>query len=1258
MIAKLRLVFSITILFLSFYGAAQSSYWKDNDLKGSLKQAALNRFNIKEAKAFTLDETLFKQGLQKTAALKNSRNTVFFPDEKGVLIPFEIVEAQLFSEQLAKKYPSIKSYKGVGVKNKEVRIRFSVSHKGIQSMITSPGKEGALFMQKSEGNYILYSGKDHLSKDIDFVCKTTSKVSEQQASITAKLVDDQALRKFRIAVAASGEYTVFHGGTKIDALAAINATLTRVNGVFEQDLGVTLELIANTDDVIYLDPETDPFTGSLSSQAQNNFTSVIGEANYDIGHLFNQEDNSLDGNAGFIGSVCSDNRKGSGYTTFDSPEGDTYDIDLVAHEIGHQFGANHSFSYQSEGTTVQVEPASGTTIMAYAGITGINNVASNSDDYFHYVSIVQIREYLETVSCGETVVLTNAPPTLTPVQDYIIPKGTAFVLTGDAVDTDVGDVLTYTWEQIDNGVVTRTTFGPTNPSGATFRSLPPTTLPERYFPRLDRILSGNLTQTAPSIGEEWETVSTVERDLNFSLTVRDNALGGGQVVSDEVTVSVINGAGPFMMTSQTQTTSLVAGEVQTITWDVADTNLAPVSAATVDIFLSTDGGLTYPELLAENVPNNGSHAVVIPAFPTPTARIMIKASDNIFFAVNSTDFTITDSEIVLNFSELEYEICKPDDELTVTFNYETYLGFAEESTFSIVNLPTGLNAVFSPLTATATDTPVILTLSGITNLAVGLYPIQVLATSATVTKEVTLQLSVYDTSFTDVVLTSPVDGLQDTSKAILLEWEDNIQNTAYDVEIATDAAFTNIIESTTVPVNSYPPDALENDTEYFWRVKPKNSCDEGVFSTVGSFRTIQFNCKITEAFGLPLAISASGTPTITSKIAFYEDLPLADINVNLDIEHSFLADLVISLTSPTGTVVVLTSNSCGDSSDINATFDDDAMAFNCFGTPAINGLVKPLGSLSSFNGESILGEWILEIQDNAASDGGSLNAFSLEICVEGDFRPDDDLDGVFDDGDDLCLGTPVGQEVDASGCPIYRFSNENFNISLESESCRSNNDGQIQISPKVVLNYDVDVIGPGVDVTQDFTDSYSLTDLSAGTYSLCITGTDGVIVYEPYCFEVVISEPELLSVSSKASLDGKQLTVSMQGADLYNLELNGQLLQTAASEITLDLTDGINFLKVYTNLSCQGVYEDEFLTTNELVIFPNPVSDVATLFFGNNEGEVAIRIFSADGRFVKNETKMVVGTEIQLDLSSLPTGIYYLQYIGNTIKGMAKVIKR
>lgn len=278
-------------------------------------------------------------------------------------------------------------------------------------------------------------------------------------------------------------------------------------------------------------------------------------------------------------------------------------------------------------------------------------------------------------------------------------------------------MLTYTWEQIDDGLVTTASFGSLNPSGANFRSLPPSTDPKRYFPRLSEVVQGNLTQVNPATGEAWETVSEIERNLRFACTVRDNAAGGGQVVSDVLDVRVIKAAGPFIVTSQTSEETYVAGSVQEITWDVSNTDIAPINAQQVDIFLSLDGGLTYPITLLENTLNDGAEEVLLPGNVTNTGRIMVKASNNIFFAVNSTDFTIEPSQVVLNFENLDYEVCQPDD-LVIPFVYETYDGFNENATFS-ANVPAGMSANFSPTNATANSTDVDLTLSNTNSVAPG-----------------------------------------------------------------------------------------------------------------------------------------------------------------------------------------------------------------------------------------------------------------------------------------------------------------------------------------------------------------------------------------------------------------------------------------------------------------------------------------------------------------------------------------------------------
>ena len=322
-------------------------------------------------------------------------------------------------------------------------------------------------------------------------------------------------------------------------------------------------------------------------------------------------------------------------------------------------------------------------------------------------------------------------------------------------------------------------------------------------------------------------------------------------------------------------------------------------------------------------------------------------------------------------------------------------------------------------------------------------------------------------------------------------------------------------------------------------------------------------------------------------------------------------------------------------------------------------MVRPLGSLSSFNGESTLGEWTLEIMDTAASDGGQLNSFELEICVEGEFRPDLDEDGVFDDGDDLCLGTPKGAEVTAEGCPVFRFATNNFAVAAESESCANNNNGSITVTASEILSYSVTVSGNGINETADFTEEYKLSNLRAGTYSLCITGTDGMITYEEFCFDVVVNEPEPLGVTSRLSENGAQAILTLAGSDLYTIELNGTVTTTALSEITVDLISGNNVLKVSTELPCQGTYDETIFVTGKALLYPNPVVATTTLNLGSNEAEeVQISIHGLNGQLISLQTYEVNNAEVVLNTAPLATGTYIIRFNGRNTNGTIKMVKQ
>ncbi|MDR2235842.1 MAG: M12 family metallo-peptidase [Chryseobacterium sp.] len=643
----------IGMLFITGISFAQTDRLWTEGSKKVASDVFENKTNIINPKVYSLDINGLKNVLarapKKLAPGEKSEIIITFPNSEGKMENFKVREQSNFDPQLAAKYPDIKSYAGEGLDDPNSTVYFSVSPLGLSSMEIY-GDRSAVFIEpytKDLSTYVVYRKSDKKEDLTKFEC-TVIDVAQKgvsNANLAARPnADDAKLRTFRLALSCTGEYTAYFGGTKANALAAMNTTMTRVNGVFEKDFAARMVLIANNDAVIYTNASTDPYSAasgmsSWNSQLQSTLTSVIGEANYDIGHLFGASGGG--GNAGCIGCICTNGSKGSGYTSpADAiPSGDNFDIDYVAHEMGHQFGGNHTFSMSNEGTGANMEPGSGSTIMGYAGITS-QDIQPHSDAFFHAISIQQITNNIKAKTCPVSTSTGNSIPTANAGLDYTIPKGTPFMLTGTGTDAN-GDALTYIWEQMDNASSSQTgassAASATKTSGPTFRSWTPTSSQVRYFPRMASILTGATTTAGSEI--TVEALSNVARTLNFRFTVRDNRAGGSANNSDDAVITVNGTAGPFSITSQNSATTYTGGSSQTVTWNVAGTTSNGVNAANVDILWSTDNGNTWSTLLA-GTPNDGSQAVTIPNSSTTTGRLMVKGSNHIFFDVNNANITV------------------------------------------------------------------------------------------------------------------------------------------------------------------------------------------------------------------------------------------------------------------------------------------------------------------------------------------------------------------------------------------------------------------------------------------------------------------------------------------------------------------------------------------------------------------------------------------------------------------------------------------
>ncbi len=647
----------IVILVFAYAGSvfAQPGLWQD-----VVKQARQGS-DTSATRYFDNDDQALRNLLNLVPKeLSGQSATIDLPMPDGSLASFSIVESSIMETGLAAKYPEIKSYKVYGIDDPGASGRVDISPKGFRGMVYT--SQGRIFIDPDWQNpatqrYLSRASRGEPSKS-GFQCRANQLPGNQSYSPDISYRTQNritgSLLEYRLAVSTTQEYALAPGVNTSgpiddptiisDALAEINTAINRVNVIYERDLGIRLVLVANNDQLIDVDASS-PLAGFNNDGLQllaNNKSWIdtrIGVGSYDIGHVFS----TGAGGVARIASTCDDLIKAEGVTGLSNPVGDVFYIDYVAHEIGHQFGAEHTFN----GTTLDCgganrrpltafEPGSGSTVMAYAGICGAENIQTNSDATFHSKSIEQIDSFVSSGGSCSAIVSAGNPgePVADAGVDRVIPVGTPFLLAGSGTDTDPGDILSYQWDQIDAGTETSSaTLGDDLGDNALIRSYVPQLTGDRDIPALG-------TQVLDGPFDVSEALPCTARDLNMRLTVRDGKSGQG---TDDLKLTVDSNSGPFRITSQTSASSIyVSSGAVSITWDVANTNIAPVSCANVDIDLLTFSSdhSTYAVTPLKTVANNGNNLVVLPDNSNSNARFRVSCNDNIFYDISDEDLTI------------------------------------------------------------------------------------------------------------------------------------------------------------------------------------------------------------------------------------------------------------------------------------------------------------------------------------------------------------------------------------------------------------------------------------------------------------------------------------------------------------------------------------------------------------------------------------------------------------------------------------------
>ena len=935
------------------------------------------------------------------------------PMPGGELVEFDVKESPVAEADLMEKYRSFRTFTAVGLRDKNYRGRLDYTVDGFRAAIDTP--EGEVYIDpyatEMQNYCVVYYTSDYPVSDAmkHFRCGVNSSYegrkngSSEIISTDRSAADAVTVRKYRLALACTGEFAALNGKSKDKVMAKMVALVNRVNKTTLQELAIRFELIAKNDTLIWLDSTTDPFPdgttgGAVLGKSHDVIAFFVGRNSFDIGHTITGNCSDVGGVAQ-PGVVCANNRKGSGVSCDQSGNTDNLAVTIMCHEMGHQFSASHTMSACNGadpgqvGSSSRAEPGSGTTILSYDGGCGSDNVTGQywkPNGRYGLGTKGQIFDFIRSGSggeCPQKTVITNHNPVVKVLHQkkgLIIPIGTPFELNSEATDED-NDPIKYSWEQADEGAFI--SLGEQNLYSNSFRVFDPVNTGTRTFPKMDNILRGRLTKD--------ELYPDTSRNYTFVISAMDyNVLGGG-IGLDTIKFRSTHTAGPFLVKyPNTPQDTVISGDYAVIKWDVANTDGPLVKCKKVDIWMSKDGGSKFAYQLLKNTENDGEEGVIIPKdIETNFARIRISAADNIFFDVSDKNFPVRTAKqegytVAVNAETKVY--CLPDpNAATAVVNIQSsgFGGYTKAIDLSVVSgLPGGASVVFEKETINPDEnTRMLVDLSKVTQA--GDYNIVVRSVSGTDTLFRTVKLTGVASDFSATAPLSPANGATSVNVLPIFKWQTSPSALTYDIEFSTNPSFAaSTIVGTAYNVRGSQiesPALLQENSLYFWRIRASNSCRTGQWSDAIPFHTSVQACsefKNTD----PIFISATQANTVKSELEIVESGIISDVNVTgIRGSHSNFGQLEIRLFSPSGKVSLLSDKKCifSGGSKLVLRYDDESTQTNKCDKLLSAGIpYKPDSPLSVFDGDDSKGLWKLEIKDLATGDGGLIDEWSIRLC--------------------------------------------------------------------------------------------------------------------------------------------------------------------------------------------------------------------------------------------------------------------------------------